>query len=317
VTLLRQLRRLVPPDADLELALALDEARSGESDSAAARLASPLMEKALADTMPLIRRHTYVWQRDPLWINGKWDGWPWYIAHARAEIAAAAGRWGEARDAARLAVAMRPLAGKEWHMLALCAARLRDDREADSAAAEAVSLDPSLPEAHHLAGLLAWEAGKPRTAQAEFRAAVALDSSYREPALALVRARLPGVMPDTFPTQFLVGVRQAGLLTSPMRPKLDEFEQMDTPATTLSQDMPAIPDSMRARIGGKPIVISILVDERGRAVLNDLPWLPPTALSRYVASTTAAAVPTWRFTPAVRLHAPRRVWAAIEVPFPK
>jgi hypothetical protein len=124
-------------------------------------------------------------------------------------------------------------------------------------------------------------------------------------------------MPDTFPTQFLVGVRQAGLLTSPARPKLDEFEQMDTPATTLSQDMPAIPDSMRARIGGKPIVISIMVDERGRAVLNDMPWLPPTELNRYVASIVSAAVPSWRFTPAVRLHAPRRVWAAIEVPFAK
>jgi Flp pilus assembly protein TadD len=155
VTLLRQLRHVVAPDPDLELALALDEARTGESDSAAARLATPLMEKALADTMPLARRHTYVWQRDPLWINGRWDGWPWYIARARAEIAATAGRWPEARNAARVAVAMRPLAGKEWHMLALCAARLGNDREADSAATQAVSLDPSLPEAHHLAGLLA------------------------------------------------------------------------------------------------------------------------------------------------------------------
>src|SRR5207249_4765545 len=65
---LRALRAIVPPDADLELTLALDEARSGATDSAAARLASPLLSAALVDSLPPSRRHVYLWQRDGLWV---------------------------------------------------------------------------------------------------------------------------------------------------------------------------------------------------------------------------------------------------------
>src|SRR6185503_13651620 len=49
---LKALRATQPLDADLEIALALDEARSGAVDSAAARLRSPLLELASRDSMP-------------------------------------------------------------------------------------------------------------------------------------------------------------------------------------------------------------------------------------------------------------------------
>ena len=157
---LRQLRRRVPPDADLELTLALDEARSGDVDSAAARLASPLLEAALNDTVPLERRHEYPWHPEAEWINGRFDGWYWYIARARAELAAASGRWREAADAARLCVAARSLSGKEWLILAVCAGRAGSLDEAAAAAERAVFLDASLPEAHFLRGLYEWRAGR-------------------------------------------------------------------------------------------------------------------------------------------------------------
>ena len=96
------------------LALALDEARSGQLDSAAARLWSPLLSEAMADTLPPERRRRYPWEREQLWVNGWYDGWPWYIARARAEVAASLGRWPQALEAARACVAARPLAGKEW-----------------------------------------------------------------------------------------------------------------------------------------------------------------------------------------------------------
>src|SRR6185369_6108405 len=141
------------------------------------------------------------------------------------------GRWHEARQAAEVAVAARPLAGKEWLLLAVCAGREGDRGAAETAAARAAVLDPTLPEARYLAGLFAWRGGRRAAAQSEFRAAVALDSSYRAPALALVRSRLPGAAPDSLPAEFLTGVREVGMLTSPMGPKLEEFVQMDTPAS--------------------------------------------------------------------------------------
>ena len=97
---LGELRRRVAPDADLDLALAMDLARNGAVDSAAALMWTPRMDAALADSLSLIRRHTYPWEREGLWVNGKFDGWNWYVARVRVELAATLGRWSDARRAA-------------------------------------------------------------------------------------------------------------------------------------------------------------------------------------------------------------------------
>ncbi len=83
---LKRLRAMQGPDADVELAIALDEARTGLADSAWARLHGPLLTAALADTAGLVRRNDYPFQREQLWVNGSFDGWYWYIARARAEL---------------------------------------------------------------------------------------------------------------------------------------------------------------------------------------------------------------------------------------
>jgi tetratricopeptide (TPR) repeat protein len=311
--LLRGLRGRIAPDADLELTLALYEARSGDLDSAAARLWSPLLEKALADTLPLSRRHRYAWRPEAFWINGRFDGWHWYVARARAEIAARQGRWDEALANARRAASAVPLAGKEWAIVAVCAARAGNLDEARAAIERAAWLDPSLPEAHHLAGLFAWRAGARAAAQAGFRRAIALDSSYRAPAIALVRSRLPSASPDSFPAELLNGVREVALLTSPARPKEEEFVQMDTPAQTLRQVDPAVPDSLRGTFKEAHLGLGLLIDERGRVVLHDLPWFDPTLLPADLVHLTLANLSEWRFHPASRNGAPHPVWSSVEL----
>lgn len=312
---LRELRGRVAPDADLELALALDEARSGQLDSAAARAWSPLLSKAVADSMPPSRRVPYPWQHEGAWINGRFDGWHWYVARARAEIAATLGHWSDARDAARQAVAARERCGKEWLILAVCAGHTGDLDEAEHAAHTAAWLDPTLPEALYLAGLFDWRAGRRMTAQAAFRAAVALDSSYREPALALVRSRLPGVPPDTLPTELLGGVRAVGLLTSPARPKREEFVQADVAPSIIHQEVLPLPDSLRGRVALGEIYLPILVDEHGRAALHELPWSNAERLPDPVLRVMLESLLNWRFSPAIRLGKPQRGWANVRISF--
>jgi hypothetical protein len=326
---LRELRRSTAPDADLEIALALDEARSGRLDSAAALLWGPLLTAALADTLPVSRRHDYLGGREHLWINGTFDGWHWYIARARAEVAAARGGWEEALPAARLSVAARPLAGKEWLILAVCAGRFAAtldtgaqlaarswvEPEAANAAARAAFLDPSLPEARYLAGLHAWRARSRATAQSEFRAALALDSTYRAPALALVRSRLPASAPDTLPTVLLTGVREIGLLTSSIGPKIEESIQLDQPASLLEEADPGLSDSLRATFTARQMALPVLIDERGRIVLHELPWFDPARLPEIGVSRVVGSLPRWRFEPGMKNGEPRRMWGAIEINF--
>jgi tetratricopeptide (TPR) repeat protein len=207
----------------------------------------------------------------------------------------------------------RERCGKEWLILAVCAGRTGDLEEAGGAARTAAWLDPTLPEAFYLSGLYDWRAGRHAAAQQAFRAAVALDSSYREPALALVRSRLPGVPPDTLPTALLTGVREVGLLTSPARPKREEFVQADVAATILHQEILPLPDSLRGRFKLGEIYLPILVDERGRAALHELPWSNADQLPDPLLRVVLESLREWRFTPAVRLGKPQRAWANIRI----
>lgn len=309
---LRQLRGRVARDADLDLALAIDEARAGRLDSARVLLWGPTLTAALADSMPVSRRHEYAWQREGLFLNGQFDGWYWYVARARFEVAAALGRWNDAHRAAREAVAARPLAGKEWLALALSAARDGAEDEMRLAAGNAVRLDPALPEAHYVAGLLEWRAGRRAAALERFRAAVELDSSYREAALALVRSRLPGSSPDSLPAALLTGAREAGLLTSATRPKLEEFVQMEVPAVITRRGQPQIPDSLLVGVPAIELPLAVLVDEHGRAILHELPWFPPANLPQGVVAAVVANLPQWRFSAARRSGRAERVWAAVQ-----
>lgn len=309
---LRTLRGLQGPDADLELALALDEARTGETDSAAARLWGPLLSRALADSADVSRRHPYDWGRDLTWTNGGFDGWSWYVARARAELAAEQGRWSDARDAAVLCTEARPLAGKEWLILAVCAARAGDPATARDAAARAEALDPSLPEACYLDGLFEWKQGHRTEARAQFDRALALDSAWVLPAVARMRVRLPGTSPDSLPARFLYGAREAGLLTSVARPKLEDFIQMDRPAVILQRPLAPLPDSLSQGLEKLQLILPLLIDERGRVALHELPWYDPKRLPGPVVSLIIGALREWRFSPAMKLDHAQRVWASAQ-----
>jgi hypothetical protein len=234
------------------------------------------------------------------------------VWRARAELLAHGGRWSEAADAARLSVEARGLSGKDWLILAVCAARAGREEESRLAAEQALDLDPMLPEAFYLAGLWDWKQGRRGAAAARFRHAVALDSAYSPAGLALIRSRLPGASPDTLPTALLTGVRRIALLTSPLGPKPEEFHQMDVSAILLTSPDSAVVDSLIPGVKPVQLVLSVLVDETGRTVLNEVPWFPAGQFDFRKVTRILRGVPGWVFRPALRLGQPTRVWVSVD-----
>lgn len=313
--LLKQLRGLQAPDADLELAIALDEARTGLADSAWARLRTPLMMAALGDTAGLGRRSEYPFQREPLWINGHFDGWFWYVARARAELALQRRDWREALSMASRAANARPLSGKEALLLAVAAGRAGDARLAEAAAAWAAYLEPWLPEAHYLSGLWSWRNGRRVEARAALSTAAALDSSWRDPVLALAKLRLPGVFPDSLPTRFLYGRRACGQLTSAKRPKQEEYVQFDAVPQLAFSPQTQPPDSLRAQLHLKKptqLFLQVLVSERGMPLLVELPYVTEAQVPAAIVNHVVSVVGGWRFIAARRFDKPQRSWASVQ-----
>ena len=311
---LRGLRAMVAPDADLELALALDLARAGALDSSRALLHGPVLSAAIADSCPPARRRPYGFDRDELWVNGTYDGWRWAIARARTEVGARLGRWEEARDAARLAVAERPLAGREWLVVGVCSGRVGDLAEAERQARRAAYLDPMLPEAQYLVGLFEWRAGRRSEALQRFATAIALDSLYEPAVRARQRLRFfPGAAPDSLPGVFLTRGREAGLLASPTGPKLESALRMDRSATVLERTMIPVPDSVQVELKPLRIMLPVLIDERGRVVLCEMPWLSQDDLPAPLVAVLLESLPGWRFAPALRFGQPARSWTRVTI----
>ncbi|HTM58243.1 MAG TPA: hypothetical protein VL123_07495 [Candidatus Udaeobacter sp.] len=309
---LGRLRLGSPADADLDLALALDLARIGRPEGAESLLVAPPLTAALTDTLPVQRRHLYPWERETLWTNGHFDGWAWYVWRARAEVAVALGHWHDARVAAEGCILAHPMSGQEWLVFAIAAGREGLMEQAAAAARFAAILDPTLPEAEYLSGVHQWRNGHAAQAQKSFRAAVALDSTWRVPALAMIRSRLPGAAPDTLPTDLLIGIRAAALLTSPARPKIEEFVQMDESATILRRGWPSLPDSLMTLMPTLDLALPVLVDERGRVALLFWPWMPASEIPPLVVSGIVRSLNEWRFKPAMKNNAPHPVWATVE-----
>ena len=315
LTQLKRLRGMQGPDADLELAIALDEARTGQADSAWARLHGPLLSAALEDTAGLRRRAEYPFQREGAWVNGTFDGWYWYVARARAELAIARRDWREALKMANRAAQARPLSGKEALLLALAASHAGDAELGEAAANWAAFLEPWLPEAHYLAGHWAWRNGRRAEAREALQIAAELDSSWRDPVLAMARLSLPGSRPDSLPVRFLTGARTCAQLTSARRPKQEEYIQFDrTPALVFSpQTQP--PDSLRKLLPiRKPtnLYVQVLVSETGHALMLDLPYVTEAQVPAAVVNHIQEQVGRWRFIPAVKFEKPQRSWASVQ-----
>ena len=312
---LKALRAMQGPDADVELALALDEARVGQVDSAWARLNTPLLDAALADTAGRVRRTEYPFQREGILVNGKFDGWYWYVARARAELALRRRDWAEAVRMASRAAAARPLSGKEALLLAVAAGQAGDAQLGEAAASWASYLEPWLPEAQFLSGLWAWRGGRRAEARADLETAAALDSSWREPALALARLRLPGLRADSLPTRFLTGVRSCAMLTSAKRPKQEEFVQFDSTPMLAFNPQTQPDDSLRAVMHLKKpaqVYVQVLVSESGHPLMAELPWITEADVPAGVIHHVLDQVGRWRFVPARKFDKPQRSWASVE-----
>ncbi len=312
---LKRLRAMQGPDADVELAIALDEARTGLADSAWARLHGPLLSAALEDTAGIVRRADYPFQREQVWVNGSFDGWYWYVARARAELALARGEWAEALRMANRSAEARPLSGKDMLLVALAASRTGDAAYGEAAAAYAAYLEPWLPEAWHLAGIWAWRNGRRAEARERFATAAALDSSWRDPVLALARLQLPGAQADSLPARFLYGARACAILTSAKRPKREEFVQFDATPMLAFNPMTQPEDSLRARMRlRKPlqVFVQVLVGENGRPLLAELPYVTEARFPAGVVHHVLSQIGDWRFVPARKFDKPQRSWASVE-----
>ena len=148
-----------------------------------------------------------------------------------------------------------------------------------------------------------------------FRAAVALDSLYREPALALVRLRLPAAPPDSLPVDLLTGVRGTGLLTSRQRPKVEENIQMDSAPSATQGPGVTVPDSLRAGWAEDQVTIPVLIDARGRVVLHEWPWFDLSRMPAEGVGLTVRSLLEWRFQPALHLGKPEPVWGKVSIAF--
>lgn len=312
----RRLRARAPQDGDLELVIALDEARTGQLDSAAGRLAGPVLSAAAEDTLPVSRYRVARLRPANVYIDGAFTGWHWYVWRARSEVAAARGRWEEATLAARRCVAARPMSGVERLLLAVCAGRAGHADEARAAAREAVMRNPGLPEALYLDALWAWKNGRRAEAQAGFRAAVAADSTFRPAVAALLRSRLPGTPPDSLPATVLTGVRASAMLVSNALPKPEDEVPLDQAPILAGRAHPAVPDTIRARIGDKHVPLWLYVDETGRVPIVEPGWIAPGFPASPVADLVALIPGTWRFLPGNVQGVPRAVWIDFNYAFP-
>ena len=312
---LKRLRGMQGPDADLELAIALDEARTGLSDSAWARLHGPVLSAALQDTAGFERRSEYPFQREGAWVNGRFDGWYWYVARARAELALSRRDWAEALAMANRAAQARPLSGKEALLLALAASHAGDATLGEAAAGWAAYLEPWLPEAHYLAGIWAWRHGRRAEARSSMETAAAIDSSWRDPVLALARLSLPGSKPDTLPMRFLTGARACAQLTSARRPKQEEYVQFDRTPALVFNPMTQPSDSLRKILNLKKptqLFVQVLVSETGHALLLELPYVTEAHVPAAVVNHIQEQVGAWRFIPAIKFEKPQRSWASVQ-----
>jgi hypothetical protein len=213
------------------------------------------------------------------------------------------------------AASARPLSGKEALLVALAASHSGDEEYGEAAAAWASYLEPWLPEAHYLSGLWAWRHGRRAEARADLEAAASLDSSWRDPVLALSRLALPGSRPDSLPVKFLTGVRACAMLTSPRRPKQEEFVQFDhTPMLVFSpQTQP--PDSLLAEMQlRKPtqLYLQVLVSEKGEPLMAELPYVTEATVPAGVVNHVLNQIGTWRFVAARKFDKPQRSWASVQ-----
>lgn len=295
--------------------IAVNEARAGLTDSAWVRLNGPLLSKALTDTADARRHHEYPYERDGAWVNGRFDGWYWYVARARAEVAMQLGDWQQARVAAARAVEARRFSGKDALLLAIASAQTGDLAYAEAAAAYAGYLEPVMPEAHHLLGLLHWRAGRRAAATAALRAARGADSSFAPAALALARLSLPGSRPDPLPSYFLTGIRRAAELTSPVSPKVEEQLQQDTAPMLAFNPQTPLPDSVQARFRlSEPLTIYVqcLIDESGSAKSFEMPAVPREDLPLELVHHMSRDLQTWRFVAPTRFGKPISAWVTAE-----
>ena len=86
---------------------------------------------------------------------------------------------------------------------------------------------------------------------------------------------------------------------------------MDTPATITKPIYAAMPDSLRRGLTALTMTLPILVDQRGRIVLHELPWFEATRLPPPALAILLSSLPLWQFSPALRHNEPQAVWTAI------
>jgi hypothetical protein len=61
------------------------------------------------------------------------------------------------------------------------------------------------------------------------------------------------------------------------------------------------------------MIMTILIDERGRAVLHELPYSSQSLFPEPLVRLVLGSVPKWRYHPAMKFGQARRTWANIQL----
>ncbi len=120
---------------------------------------------------------------------------------------------------------------------------------------------------------------------------------------------------DSLPTRFLTGVRRCAMLTSPRRPKQEEFVQFDSNPMLAFNPQTQPDDTLRAQMHLKKrtqVFVQVLVSEAGRPLLAELPWMTEAQVPAGVVHHVLNQIAGWHFVPARKFTKPQRAWASAE-----
>jgi hypothetical protein len=105
------------------------------------------------------------------------------------------------------------------------------------------------------------------------------------------------------------------MLTSPRRPKQEEFVQFDRTPMLVFNPQPQPPDSLLAEMKlRKPtqLYLQVLVSEKGEPVMAELPYVTEAKVPAGVVNHVLTQIGNWRFMAARKFDKPQRSWASVE-----
>ena len=105
------------------------------------------------------------------------------------------------------------------------------------------------------------------------------------------------------------------MVTSPRRPKQEEFVQFDRTPMLVFNPQSQPPDSLLALMHLKKptqLYLQVLVSEKGAPLMAELPYVTDSKVPAGVVNHMLNQIGNWRFMAARKFDKPQRSWASVE-----